>query len=50
MKGDFLGLIENKKVKSVYMLIRIKLKGDIVIERYNLDVEYGLIIDDVEKR
>ncbi|OED59231.1 HAD-IC family P-type ATPase [Acholeplasma laidlawii] len=50
MKGDPLGLIENKKVKSAHTPTRIKSKGDIVIERYNPDVEHGLTTDDVEKR
>ena len=50
MKGDPLGLIENKKVKSAHIPTRIKSKGDIVIERYNPDVEHGLTTDDVEKR
>ena len=50
MKGDPLGLMESKKVNVAQMPTRIKSKSDIVIERYNPDVDRGLTTDDVEKR
>lgn len=50
MKGDPLGINEPKKDKLAQTPTRIKSKGDIVIERYNPDVDRGLTTDDVEKR
>ena len=50
MKGDPLGIIESKKEKKAATPERIKSKGEIVIERYNPDVDRGLTTDDVEKR
>ncbi|MFA7417217.1 MAG: HAD-IC family P-type ATPase [Acholeplasma sp.] len=50
MKGDPLGINEPKKDKLAQTPTRIKSKGDIVIERYNPEVDRGLTTDDVEKR
>ena len=50
MKGDPLGINQPKKDKLAQTPTRIKSKGDIVIERYNPDVDRGLTTDDVEKR
>lgn len=51
MSGDPLGLIEPRgSIKEAKMPARIKSKNDIVIERYNPEVHFGLKTDDVEQR
>ncbi len=53
MKGDPLGLhvpLDDEPKESLNVKDRVKSKDDIVVERYNPDVELGLTTDEVELR